>query len=80
MITYNAFMALKLIYLPEEDQPKRIKTIRRHLLLIPVEIKRHGRRLKVLMFLPAGWLAWWRNYLGELMPWLKIGADAAPGG
>ena len=80
MIAYNAFMALKLIYLPEEDQPKRIKTIMRHLLLIPVEIKRHARRLKVLMFLPAGWLQWWRHYLGSLMPWLKVGTQAPPGG
>jgi hypothetical protein len=33
----NALMALKLIHLPESDQPKRVRTLIRHWLLAPVE-------------------------------------------
>jgi len=67
-LAYNFLQAMKLIYLPEEEQPKRVRTLIRHLLLLPVEIKRHARRLKACLFVPAGWVAWWRGFLAELLP------------
>ena len=51
--------ALKLLHLPEEASPKRMRTLIRHLLLIPVELKRHARQLKACLDGPAGWVAWW---------------------
>jgi hypothetical protein len=67
-LAYNVLQALKLLHLPVEDQPKRVRTLIRHLLLVPVEIKRHARQLKACLFVPAGWLAWWRGFLAEFLP------------
>ena len=67
-LAYNVLQALKLLYLPAEEQPKRVRTLIRHLLLVPVEIKRHARQLKACLFVPAGWLAWWRGFLAEFLP------------
>lgn len=67
-LAFNALQALKHLYLPEEHRPKRIKTLIHHLLLVPVEIKRHARKLKAVFFAPAGWVDWWKGFLGELLP------------
>ena len=61
-------MALKLIHLPEGEQPKRVRTLIRHWLLVPVELKRHARQLKACLYLPAGWIAWWRGFLAQWLP------------
>ena len=67
-LAYNALMALKLIHLPEGEQPKRVRTLIRHWLLVPVELKRHARQLKACLYLPAGWIAWWRGFLAQWLP------------
>jgi hypothetical protein len=51
-LAYNILQALKVIYLPPEHQPKRIRTLLHHLLLILVEIKRHARGLNAVFFSP----------------------------
>ena len=56
---WNRMQALKLLHLPEEPSPKRMRTLIRHLLLIPVELKWHARQLKACLYAPAGWVAWW---------------------
>ena len=77
-LAYNVLQALKVIYLPPEHQPKRIRTLLQHLLLIPVEIKHHARRMKAVFFAPAGWLAWWKGFLHDLLPRCRqVGAAAA---
>jgi hypothetical protein len=77
-LAYNLLQALKVIYLPAEHQPKRIRTLLHHLLLIPVEIKRHARRMKAVFFAPAGWMAWWKGFLADLLPQCRqVGAAAA---
>ena len=79
-LAYNILMALKVIYLPPEHQPKRVRTLLQHLLIIPVEIKRHARRMKAVFFAPAGWLAWWKGFLADLLPrWRQIGGLAPTG-
>lgn len=67
-LAYNFLQALKLIYLPTEHQPKRVRTLLHHLLLIPIELKRHVRRLKACLYIPAGWVEWWRGFLADLLP------------
>lgn len=80
-LAYNILQALKVIYLPVEHQPKRVRTLLHHLLLIPVEIKRHGRRMKAVFFAPAGWLEWWKGFLQALLPRCRqIGSLAGAGG
>jgi hypothetical protein len=46
VLAWNLLQALKLLHLPERESPKRMRTLLRHLLLIPVELKRHARGLK----------------------------------
>lgn len=68
VLAWNVLQALKLLHLPESEAPKRMRTLLRHLLLIPVELKRHARALKACLYAPAGWVAWWRGLLTELLP------------
>jgi hypothetical protein len=78
---YNVLQALKLIHLPASEAPKRVGTLIRHLLLLPVEIKRHARRLKACLYVPAGWLVWWRGFLAHLLPQCRqLGVVAASAG
>lgn len=77
-LAFNLLQALKLIYLPAEDQPRRIRTLLHHLLLIPVEIKRHARQLKACFYAPAGWVCWWRCFLEELLSKNRFYRSRAP--
>lgn len=78
-LAFNLLQCLKLVYLPVEHQPKRIRTLLHHLLLIPVEIKKHSRQLKACFYAPAGWVCWWRSFIGELLENNRIYREAAPG-
>jgi hypothetical protein len=71
-LAFNMLQAMKLLYLPDEHQPKRVRTIIHHLLLIPVEIKRHARQMKAVCFVAAGWIEWWRDFLHELVPKYRL--------
>jgi hypothetical protein len=71
-LAWNLMQALKLLHLPEEQAPKRLRTLIRHLAMIPVELKRHARQLKACWYAPAGWVAWWRGLLGELLPRCRV--------
>jgi hypothetical protein len=68
VLAWNTLQALKLLHLPETQAPKRMRTLLRHLLLIPVELKRHARGRKTCLYAPAGWVAWWRGLLTEWLP------------
>jgi len=79
-LAYNVVQALQLIYRLAKQTPRRIRTLIRHLLLMPVELVRHARRLKACLYVPAGWVAWWRGLLAELLPtWNQLGALGASG-
>jgi len=57
-----------------------VRTLIHHLLLIPVEIGRHARQIKASLYVPAGWVAWWRGFLAELLPkWRQLGVVAGSG-
>jgi len=76
VLAWNLLQALKLLHLPESEAPKRMRTLLRHLLLIPVELKHHARGLKACLYAPAGWVAWWRGLLTELLPRCRALAGA----
>lgn len=80
VLAWNVLQALKLLHLPESEAPKRMRTLLRHLLLIPVELKRHARGLKACLYAPAGWVAWWRGLLTELLPRGRPLSGLAAGG
>jgi hypothetical protein len=67
-LAYNILQALKLIWLPEEDQGLRVRTLIHRLLLIPVEIKRHARQVLACFYLPMHAAVWWRQFLELIMP------------
>ena len=73
-------MALKLIPLPESEPPKRVRTLIRHLLWVPVELTRHARQIKACLYLPAGWTAWWRGFLAQWLPQCRQWGPIAVGG
>jgi hypothetical protein len=50
---WNLLRAIKLLHLPEGEAPKRLRTLVRHLLLVPVELKRHARRRKACWYAPG---------------------------
>ena len=72
VLAFDLLQALKLLYLPEDDQPKRVRTLLQHLLLMPIEIKRHARQLKAVCFIAAGWMEWWKGFLSDLVPHYQL--------
>lgn len=79
-LAYDLLQALQLIYLPAAQTPRRVRTLIGHLLLVPVEMVRHARRLKACLYVPAGWVAWWRGLLAELLAaWRQLGKVSASG-
>lgn len=72
VLAFDLLQALKLLYLPEDDQPKRVRTLLQHLLLMPIEIKRHARQLKAVCFIAAGWMEWWKGFLQDLVPHYRL--------
>jgi hypothetical protein len=67
-LAYNVLQALKLIWMRPEEQSLRVRTLVHRLLLIPVEIKRHARRVMACFYLPAHAAYWWRQFMAQIMP------------
>lgn len=65
-LAHNLFQAIKLLYLPDHEQPIRIRTLLHVLMLIPVTFKRHARQLKAVCCVSSRWLPWWRKFAHEL--------------
>lgn len=65
-LAHNLLQAIKLIHLPDHEQPIRIRTLLHLLMLIPVTFKRHARKLKAVCCVSSRWLPWWRKFVHEL--------------
>jgi len=65
-LAHNLLQAIKLIHLPDHEQPLRIRTLLHVLMLIPVTFKRHARQLKAVCCVNSRWLPWWRKFAHEL--------------
>jgi hypothetical protein len=65
-LAHNLLQAIKLLYLPDHEQPIRIRTLLHVLMLIPVTFKRHARQLKAVCCVNSRWLPWWRKFAHEL--------------
>jgi hypothetical protein len=44
------------------------------------ELTRHARQIKACLYLPAGWIAWWRGYLAQRLPHCRQSGTIAVGG
>lgn len=71
-LAYNILQALKLIWMPIEEQSHRVRTLVHRLLLIPVQIKRHARQFAACFFLPLHAEKWWRQFIASLVPRCRL--------
>jgi hypothetical protein len=67
-LAHNILQALKLIWMPVDEQGLRVRTLIHRLLLIPVEIKRHARQVLACFYLPGHAATWWRQFITVLLP------------
>jgi len=67
-LAYNILQALKLIWMPPDEQSLRVRTLIHRLLLIPVEIKRHARHVMACFYLPEHAVSWWRQFMALILP------------
>lgn len=65
-LAHNLLQAIKLVYLPDHEQPVRLRTLLHILMLIPVQFKRHARQVKAVCCVSTPWLPWWRTFIAEL--------------
>lgn len=72
-LAYNILGALKLLVLPERDLAKRPRTVMQRLLLLPMELKRHARQLKAVVYVCRERMTAWRKILEEWMPGHRLG-------
>jgi len=71
-LAYNILQALKLIWMPADEQGLRVRTLIHRLLLIPVEIKRHARHIVACFYLPGHAAHWWRHFLDLVLPRCQV--------
>lgn len=71
-LAYNILQALKLIWMPVDQQSYRVRTLIHRLLLIPVEIKRHARQIAACFYLPFHEALWWRGFVEMLLPRCRV--------
>ena len=71
-LAYNMLQALKLIWMPVDDQGLRVRTLVHRLLLIPVEIKRHARQVLACFYVPEHAATWWRQFIALLLPRCRV--------
>ena len=72
-LAYNVLTALKVLELEDEQQTWRVRTIIRHLLIVPATQVCHANRRKLRICLPAGMMRWWRLFLTTFVPRRKRG-------
>ena len=73
MLAYNVLITLKLLDLPDDAQSWRIQSLIRYLLTVPVTVSTHARYQVARICIPAGWLRWWRLFVGQWLPKRKAG-------
>jgi hypothetical protein len=71
-LAYNILQALKLIWMPADEQAHRVRKLVHRLLLIPVEIKRHARQVLACFYLPDHAASWWRQFIAQLLPRCQV--------
>lgn len=68
VLAYNLLMGLRTLDLPDDTQAWKPRTLIRNLLIVPVKVSTHARRLRATVCVPAGWLRWWRVFLDDHGP------------
>jgi hypothetical protein len=71
-LAYNVLQALKIIWLPDNIQPQRVRTLLHHLLMVPVEIKRHARAIAARFYAHTHWRRWWHHFFADVLPRCRL--------
>lgn len=79
-LAYNVLQALKIIWLPDTIQPQRVRTLLHHLLMVPVEIKRHARAIVARFYAHTHWRQWWQQFFSNVLPRCRLLVQALPTG
>jgi len=72
-LSFNLLMAVKVLYLADDQQGWTVRSIIRFWLTVPVKISSHAHRRKARIFVPKATLRWWRLFIQEHYPKRKPG-------
>jgi hypothetical protein len=75
-LSFNLLMAVKLLYLEDDQQAWTVRTLIRFWLTAPVKISSHAHRRRARIFVPKAALRWWRLFLAEHYPRRSVGRPA----
>ena len=67
-LSFNLLMAVKVLYLEEDQQKMTVRSLIRFWLTVPVKISSHAHRRRARIFVPKAALRWWRLFLAEHYP------------
>lgn len=68
ILAHNLLAALRVLDLPDDAQSWRPRTMIRNLLIVPVKVSTHARKVRATICVPAGWMRWWRVFLQDHGP------------
>jgi hypothetical protein len=68
ILAYNLLAALRVLDLPDDAQSWRLRAMIRNLLIVPVKVSTHARKVRATICVPAGWMRWWRVFLQDHGP------------
>ena len=72
-LSFNLLMAVKLLYLEDDQQAWTVRTLIRFWLTVPVKIGSHAHRTSARIFVPKAAMRWWRLFIEEHYPKRSVG-------
>jgi hypothetical protein len=66
-------MAVKVLFLEDNQQAWSVRTLIRFWLTVPVKIGNHANRSRARIFIPKAAMRWWRLFLADYYPKRKPG-------
>jgi len=73
VLSFNLLMAIKLLYMQDDQQAWTVRTLIRFWLTAPVRISSHAHRTRARIFVPKAAMRWWRLFLAEHYPRRPVG-------
>ena len=78
VLSFNLLMAVKLLYLDDDQQGWTVRTLIRFWLTVPVKIGKHAHRTSARIFVPKASLRWWRLFIEQHYPKRPVGRQPKP--
>jgi hypothetical protein len=67
-LAYNLMVAIKVLDLPDDCQPWRIKTLMKKLVFLPGRLSQRSRQWVAKVLVPGRWLNWWQRWAERVWP------------